>query len=64
MATEGNDRYIEDKHPDIIHSKVVAGIRPNLSSDDCPGGLKDLITQCWDSNPDVRLSFGGEHHRF
>ena len=53
--------FIADQFPDVIRSNVVAGKRPHLSDDDCPDRLKDLIIRCWDSKPDVRLSFRGEH---
>eukprot|EP00252_Welwitschia_mirabilis_P008679 TRINITY_DN2072_c0_g2_i1.p1 TRINITY_DN2072_c0_g2~~TRINITY_DN2072_c0_g2_i1.p1 ORF type:complete len:405 (-),score=55.13 TRINITY_DN2072_c0_g2_i1:617-1831(-) len=35
---------------------VNKGVRPTIPSD-CPPALSDIMTRCWDANPDVRPSF-------
>jgi serine/threonine protein kinase len=42
--------------PQIIQQVTEKDLRPTLPADMNPG-MKDLITQCWDRNPDIRPEF-------
>ena len=45
----------------IIQDNVLAGARPLLSDDDdCIEGYREVITRCWDNQPDSRLHFKGK----
>eukprot|EP01025_Chloroclados_australasicus_P056535 TRINITY_DN7009_c0_g1_i6.p3 TRINITY_DN7009_c0_g1~~TRINITY_DN7009_c0_g1_i6.p3 ORF type:complete len:146 (-),score=17.02 TRINITY_DN7009_c0_g1_i6:1234-1671(-) len=45
------DGYLECQ----IAYQVMQGERPSIPSD-CPEGIRDMMTQCWDSDPKLRPS--------
>ncbi|KAL7716606.1 Ephrin type-A receptor 4A [Entamoeba marina] len=52
----GEIPYKEMSNPQI-QQFVVGGGRPELDEKSFPVGIAELITKCWDSNPDNRPSF-------
>ncbi|EAX90170.1 TKL family protein kinase [Trichomonas vaginalis G3] len=52
-----------DDKKELAHKIVEEGLRPKLKKN-TPPLLKDLITQCWDANPDVRPTFDEIVQRF
>ena len=50
---------IGESDPATVCANVRAGVRPQMSSDDCPPQFRDLIAQCWRQCPQKRPAFDG-----
>jgi hypothetical protein len=61
LAT-GQTPYVGLEAPQIVQQVLGIDLRPTLPMEVNPG-MRDLITQCWDRNPDVRPTFDEIVHR-
>jgi len=50
--------YYEYFHDDCLALRICEGLRPNLEEVIAPQLLKDLISRCWDANPEQRPTAG------
>lgn len=53
----GNVPFVTINKSVDVKKKVLEGLRPPLSFDQCPEKLKKLIERCWDKNPSRRPTF-------
>eukprot|EP01090_Pellita_catalonica_P014663 TRINITY_DN3793_c0_g1_i1.p1 TRINITY_DN3793_c0_g1~~TRINITY_DN3793_c0_g1_i1.p1 ORF type:complete len:617 (-),score=94.05 TRINITY_DN3793_c0_g1_i1:103-1833(-) len=60
IVTRGKEAYYDANHGgdfEKFKRKVIEGARPNIRDVQDVEGLRDLITECWDSDPKKRPTF-------